>query len=280
MAKKAYIGVDDKAKAVSKMYVGVGDQARKVKTAYVGDSEGEARLCYEAEPQVFFFAGRKIYRHPTLQGSVIEYNEFGEDKKLLVADAVYRAQAKYKTTNYAVPGINDWQHSYFPIRPENTIDILSDFTDLSNAKSLVPYEDKLTDTYFQEALTETLKPVLQSAKEATDYMIADGNCPGATFARSKSDDVGIELQLPNIYQLLVMYASGDVIDSIDPTLSSSIYRGALGRYPGNSYRWCSGGAWSSTSYSFINGLFMFRYCAVRNGSKISSSYFILPVAEI
>ena len=46
MAKKAYVGVNNVARKVSKMYVGVGGIARKVKKAYVGVG-GVARLFFQ-----------------------------------------------------------------------------------------------------------------------------------------------------------------------------------------------------------------------------------------
>lgn len=43
MAKKAYIGIGDKARTIKNTYVGVGDKARKVIKAYVGDENGKAK---------------------------------------------------------------------------------------------------------------------------------------------------------------------------------------------------------------------------------------------
>ena len=45
MAKKAYIGVDGKARKVKKMYIGVDGVARKIKKAYIGVG-GVARPCF------------------------------------------------------------------------------------------------------------------------------------------------------------------------------------------------------------------------------------------
>ena len=47
MAKKAYIGVDGKARAVKKIYLGVDGKARKVKKAYLG-VDGVAELVYQS----------------------------------------------------------------------------------------------------------------------------------------------------------------------------------------------------------------------------------------
>lgn len=48
MAKKAYIGVDGKARKIKTGYIGVGGVACKIKKAYIGDTNGKARLCWSA----------------------------------------------------------------------------------------------------------------------------------------------------------------------------------------------------------------------------------------
>lgn len=274
---KAYIGVGDKAKAASKMYVGVGGTAKKVVRAYVGDDGCKARLFYRYQET---FAGRVVYRHESNKGSVIEYNEFGTNKKLFVADAAYRGSAKLKNTNAAVSGLKQWKHTYYPTCTGNVIDSFTGYVDLSKVADLTPYESKLTDSWFQSALTATLKPVLQTAKAATDLMIADGQCPAAQFCRSKS--VGIQLQLPNIYQLFVMFAMGDVIDKLDPTLAANqIY--ALGWNGGkNTYRWYIGGnrtTWSSTEYSATASCDLYYDGGAYYNDK-TYAYGVAPVAEL
>ncbi len=48
MAKKTYIGVGGKARAVTDIYIGVEGKARRVKKAYVGDANGKAKEVYLA----------------------------------------------------------------------------------------------------------------------------------------------------------------------------------------------------------------------------------------
>lgn len=279
MAKKAYIGVGDQAKKVSKMYVGIGDTAKKVKRAYVGDDSGKAKLFYSAART---FAGRNVYRHETLPGSVIEYNEFGTAKNLLVVDAAYRGTAKWKTSNAAVSGLKQWNHYYYPTCTGNVIDSTTGNVNLSTVADLTPYANKLTDAWFQAALTATLASVIQTAKAATDLMIAAGDCPAAQFCRGKTSAVGIEMQLPNIYQLLVMFACGDIIDSLDPTLAANPTY-ALGWNGGkNTYRWNLGGnarTWSSTEASATHACYV-RYVGSVDGNYKNTTYGVAPVAEL
>ena len=56
MAKKAYVGINNVARKVSKMYVGVNGVARKVKKAYVGVN-GVAREFYTILPKIVTWNG-------------------------------------------------------------------------------------------------------------------------------------------------------------------------------------------------------------------------------
>lgn len=53
MAKKAYIGVDNKARKVKKIYIGVNNIARKVKKAYIGIG-GVARPCFSGGELAYY----------------------------------------------------------------------------------------------------------------------------------------------------------------------------------------------------------------------------------
>ena len=53
MAKKAYIGIDGKARKIKKSYVGVDSVARKVKKAYIGIG-GVARPCWGSDPIEYY----------------------------------------------------------------------------------------------------------------------------------------------------------------------------------------------------------------------------------
>lgn len=282
--KKTYVGVGNASKSVSNLYVGVGGTARKVVKGYVGDSNGLSRLFFDADEDdgaIISFTGRKIYRHETLPGSVIKYNEFGVTKKLFVADAVHRFTKSWSKGNKVVPGLKRWEHRYTLTNSANTIDTFDGAVDkLYLVKDLTPYADQLTDAHFQAALAETLKPVLQTAKEATDLMRAAGDDYDLTWTlRYRSKSVGIETQLPNIYQLLVMYAEGDIIDSLDPTLASvgGYYLGM-----GRGYRFYVGAysAWSSTEHSDSNAHAMRYGGNTYHYEKYRYDYGVIPVAEL
>ena len=53
MAKKAYIGVDGKARKIKKGYIGIGGKARKIKKAYIGVG-GVARPCWSGGELAYY----------------------------------------------------------------------------------------------------------------------------------------------------------------------------------------------------------------------------------
>lgn len=245
----------------------------------LGESDWSAPSVVQAISGQVTPTGRAVYRHSSNKGSVIIYDEFGTTKSLFVADAAYRGTAKWRNTAAAVSGLKQWNHWYAPTCTGNVLDITTGYVDLSTVADLTPYSAQLSDAHFQAALTATLASVIQTAKAATDLMIAAGNCPAAQFCRNQS--VGIELQLPNIYQLLVMFAEGDVIDSLDPTVAANPTF-ALGKYGTNTYRWYLGGrnrTWSSAEYSATDACTMYYGGYTYNNGK-TSTYGVAPVAEL
>lgn len=149
---------------------------------------------------------------------------------------------------------------------------------MSGVANLTPYESKLTDAHFQTALTATLKPVLQTAKDATDILMNYSDTAAAHWCRDQGEIVGIEGQLPNIYQTIVMYVCGDIIDSLDPTVASNPTL-ALGKYGANTYRWPFTYAWSSTEYSSSAACSMYFHCGTEYSTK-TNPYAVLPVSEL
>lgn len=61
MAKKAYIGIDGKARKITKGYVGIEDKARKIKKAYIGIG-GVARPFWSSEPVEWYGYLDSVYR--------------------------------------------------------------------------------------------------------------------------------------------------------------------------------------------------------------------------
>jgi hypothetical protein len=77
MAKKAYIGVDGKARAVKKMYIGVDGVARKIKKAYIGIG-GVARPCFTGGELAYWGKATDLRTAATLAASASTKNEYSE----------------------------------------------------------------------------------------------------------------------------------------------------------------------------------------------------------
>lgn len=228
--------------------------------------------------------GRKLYRHSSDMGTVIIYNEFGTTKQMLVYDAAIRknttsAYAPWRYPAGAVSGVNNWRRTYGfgCIQPGSSMGKL----DLSQEADLVPYMGSLSDTAYQSALSMTMKSVLQTAKAATDIMVADSYCAVADLCRmlGATATPDIEAQLPNVYQLLVIYACGDYLDNMDPSVSS-YPENALGKYGWNAARWFNGGAvWSSTGYDDLEACVVDAVDGITHRDK-SLAACVLPIAEL
>lgn len=229
--------------------------------------------------------GRKIGRHQSNKGSVITYDEFGVTKRILVYDAVYRSRSglKWGVENQNIPGLNYWNNRYFigtDSINKNTSD--SDYINCLTKKNLLPYKDKFTDSFFNKVLGESLYPVLQTAKHATDILMNYNDTDAAHYCRAQNNVIpGIEAQLPNIYQLLVIYALGDYIDSLDKTVAEN-KNNAIGLYGDNQYRLFNLNvcvAQSSTQASLQNNCQIGGPGYTGTYSK-SNKYSIIPIAEL
>lgn len=67
MAKKAYIGVDGKARKVKRSYIGVDGKARKIRRGYIGVG-GVARLCYSSVGTLSYYGTAAAANSATYYG--------------------------------------------------------------------------------------------------------------------------------------------------------------------------------------------------------------------
>ena len=210
-------------------------------------------------------SGRKIYRHSSNQGSVIEFDYWGSPMKLFVADAKYRGLDLAYDTSYrphgnpqlSVPG------SYFNGYADN------DGAALSYTKN---------DSWIQSRYA-TLRND-GTAKSSTDKLMGHATTQAAHHCRTQNISGVGELDLPNLYELIILYLESDNIDALDPTASSNRDK-ALGkmnmhgRFGFNN----SGAVWSSTEGSTGNAWPV--YYDGRAVHYSQSGYFgVVPVKEL
>ena len=154
-------------------------------------------------------SGRKLYRHSSNQGSVIEFDYWGAKKKLFVADAKYRgSNLAYDTTDrsHGNPQVSVTT-SYFNGSADNSTGTLSYTKD--------------------DAWIQSTYPSLKNdgtAKSNTDKLMAYSSTQAAHHCRSQNiSDVG-QLDLPNLYELIILYLESDNIDALDPTVEERQHR--------------------------------------------------------
>lgn len=189
-------------------------------------------------------SNRKIYRHSSNEGSVIEFDMYGAPIKLFVADAKFRASLTFNSGDST---------SNLPkfILPTKTLSNLS---------------DKQLQNTFKSLSKDGL------ARDNTDALMQHGTYEAARYCRS------LELDLPNIFELIAIYQEADSLDALDPTVSDyDLY--ALGFKNPRGKFGTNGAAWSSTLFSAKHSWCMtYRECLVQTPQWYCRT--VIPVKEL
>lgn len=175
-----------------------------IQDAHLFDRDTRLIATYEESKGGVLPSGRKIYRHPNGQGSVLEFDYWGRVMKLFVADAKYRPATwlSYDTTrqDHGLPKMNDKGNWY----PHGSAD-----TDTS------PLTWTMTDKEWQADCPKLRED--GTAKSNTDRLMQFSTTQAAHACRNIVIDGLGALDLPNIYELFIMYMEADKIDEMDPT---------------------------------------------------------------
>ena len=151
-------------------------------------------------------SGRYLYRHSSNEGSVIEFDYWGTPMKLFVADAKYRA------TNLAYDATNR-SHG----NPQLTVTTAWFSGSQNNRKVALAYTKD--DAWIQSTYT-TLKND-GTARSNTDILMGFTTTKAAHHCRDQ-DIPGVgQLDMPNLYELIILYLESDHIDALDPTVESN-----------------------------------------------------------
>ncbi len=164
-------------------------------------------VTYTEENPLITEAGRKLWRHPSEMGTVIEFND-GQDRKVLVLDAQYRARWQMMTSTS-----NDTSlPNYISKNTNNTwyIDGGSSATTPSACASLT--DDTLNSLWVNSIDDNT-------SKYNTDVWFTQPDCEAATHCRSITVN-GVGCDIPNIQTLMRIYCEGVLLDALDPTVTS------------------------------------------------------------
>ena len=208
---------------------------------------------------------RRIYRHSSNQGSVIEFDYWGTPVKLFVADAKYRGiDLAYDTTRRAHGG------------PQLTVtdDYFNGSAD--NVHAALSYNKD--DAWIQRTYAELRND--GTAKSNTDFLMKFDTTEAAHHCR-KQDIPGVgQLDLPNLYELIILYLESDSIDALDPTASSNRDKTLGMMSSGGRFDFNIGYLWSSTENNSTRGNLV--YCAGYATYGLSQHYGdgVAPVKEL
>ena len=178
---------------------------------------------------------RKIYRHESNEGSVIEFDMFGKKVKLFVADAKHRFE--YFTEECFNSILNGNRIGY--VNPQDMRD---------NETKALSYN--LTDNEIQLRYSALSK--CKTALENTSGMISMGDTGAPAKCREKSIRGLGSLDLPNAYELVVIYLESDNIDALDPTATSHPNLALGHRATNGRFHATYGSFWSSDSLRSYN----------------------------
>lgn len=212
-------------------------------------------------PQIF---KRKIYRHSSNEGSVIEFDFYGTPMKMFVADAKYRSNGKhYGQYQVDLPLKGFLIEGY--INPSDIGD------DQSSALTYNLTDQELQDRFPSFSTVET-------AKAATDILMQYDDTDAAHHCRAQVIDSVGALDLPNIYELIILYLESDNIDALDPSADDhpELKLGCTnpnGRFNGNS-------AWASTEYDLNSSRVVMKTGDANHLFKNEDLISVYPILEV
>ena len=212
------------------------------------------------------YSTRKIYRHESNEGSVIEFDYWGTLMKLFVADAKYRGYDLYYDTQYRShgnPQLSSLTTSFF----NGSRDICRE------ALTYTKNDSWIQSTYSQLRNDGT-------AKSNTDFLMKFDATEAAHHCRNQ-DIPGVgQLDLPNLYELIILYLESDNIDALDPTVSSNRDKALgmmnpYGRFNCNNH----GPGWSSTE-EWLYTAYCVNFDGYVSGKLQNTHGGVAPVKEL
>ena len=223
---------------------------------------------------VILESGRKLWRHSNNEGCVLEFDEFGKTTKLFVPDAVYRSTSTYALI--PIENQNNFNHANSIGAPH------IQFQGYIPPFYLTDLESN-TDSALQTFLTQNIPNINTewSAKQYTNaYLQYIPDSSACLFARSVVPTGLSGCDVPNVYELCVLWLEGANIDTYDPTVKENSNKKM------ENFNF-SGEVWASTEIvtkkSFLStqfGAFYLDSHTILTEFDRGNSYGVVPVLEL
>ena len=207
---------------------------------------------------------RKLYRHESNQGSVIEIDYWGTPMKLFVADAKYRAAGLAHDTSPKSHGT-----------PQLSVTTAWFNGSSDNRTMALPYTKD--DSWIQSTYAALRND--GTARSNTDKLMGFDTTEAAHHCRNQNITGVGQLDMPNLYELIILYLESDNIDALDPTVESNRDK-ALGMMnPRGRFGFGNDSIWASTDYSSTHNWYVNFNGAARHYGQYSTGA-AAPVKEL
>ena len=254
--------------------------AKRIGTTY-GESQYSEPVKVQFEASITTDSGRKVYRHESDEGSVVEFDHFGDTLKVFVADAAYRGKAKFGTygkdsSNPNITKTGYVANSNSAINEKAAIGTVTDAT----LQSRFPEWNSdlsmksLCDTWM------TYEGTTDSTSSSTGGPIT--GVPAVRMCRNTLTDVFSDgCDLPDIYSTAVLFIEGETIDSLDPTAATNPTKalGATMNTNGHGYMDGASVLWSSSEYNSNRCLYI-HYNSNAYYNNKSNEYGVVPCKQL
>mgnify|MGYP001026313775 FL=1 len=164
----------------------------------------EAEIPTENNPLILP-SRRKIYRHSTLPGSVLEFYDIVSDCRIVILDAEYRSQGQY---------------GYTSVNPENmspTGELFDPLPDMANYPNILDTTITKLNLWDDYAVNLTNKLTTNIPTEEFNKPTAAIYCKSLTFTENSKE---WQCSLPTIAEVLRISLEYVYIDQLDPTIAN------------------------------------------------------------
>lgn len=216
--------------------------------------------------------GRRIFRHSSNKGSVIDYLENGTPKKIFVPDGIFRPDIRVLFGSGGV--------KIFDTKPVDKFIAVKGMEYAKGLNFITPCTDVELDTRLEPFQTNL--DSIESTQEITrTYDPYDGisHTYAANFVNIEL--AGFKFVLPSIHEMAVVWLESDNLDILDPTINKEEnfrylgVRNRGGRFGGYSY-------WTNQEYNADHAYVFMATGVIDKRPKVLKEsrhyYKVLPIA--
>ena len=187
-------------------------------------------------------AGRKLYRHDSNKGTVIEYTENGAAKKMVVLDTTYALQnVQWGNYNVNIPDITNF--TKFPFKNANNV-----------ARKTLLDDSNMDASAYEELTDEALDNMMvwhddHTSTQNTATMYAAENDDSEIAHKIQSIEIdGKKAVIPNVHALIRIFVERENFAKLDPVSDSSATMWREWKFGDWNSVWTSNESWDTHAW--------------------------------